>query len=124
MKATDAFTTAISSHLESLALNDPLFAQTLKKPAKNIQDCINYIFTTVQKSGCNGFADEEVFAMAVHYYDEDDIRVGKPVNGKVIVNHSISNKNQTVNAPAPAINKAVKKTIKVQSSIIQTSLFG
>jgi hypothetical protein len=89
MKATDSFKTIIQSHLEGVAANDPLFAETFKKPAKNIDDCITYILNTVQKSGCAGFADEEIFNMAVHYYDEDDIAVGKPVNAKVVVNHHV-----------------------------------
>ncbi len=27
--------------------------------------------------------------MAVHYYDEDNIDIGKPVNGNIVVNHAI-----------------------------------
>ena len=41
----------------------------------------------VQKSGCNGLDDDEVFSMAVHYYDEADIEIGKPIECKVVVNH-------------------------------------
>ena len=29
------------------------------------------------RSGCKGFADEEIYSMAVHYYDEDDIEEDK-----------------------------------------------
>lgn len=124
MKATDAFTETISNHLAGVALNDPLFAETLKKPAKNIKDCINYIFTTVQKSGKNGFADEEIFGMAVHYYDEDNIKTGKPANCNVVVNHSIKSDKKEVTAPIPEKAKPTKKVKKEQLSIIQTSLFG
>lgn len=94
MKASPHFKTAIQNHLNGLAANDELFAETLKKPNKNIDDCITYIFNQVKASGCNGFADEEIFGMAVHYYDEDDIKVGKPVNGTVVVNHSSANKTK------------------------------
>jgi len=89
MKSTENFKQVISEHLESIAVADPLFAEILKKENKNIDGCINYILNTVQKSGCNGFADEEIFGMAVHYYDEDNIEVGKPINGKVVVNHTV-----------------------------------
>lgn len=87
MKATASFKKVIWAHLEGVAQADPLFAETFKKPAKNIDDCISYILNTVQKSGCTGFADEEVFNMAIHYYDEDDIRPGSPVKAQVVVNH-------------------------------------
>lgn len=88
MKASNLFSQTISAHLESVAAADPLFAVTYKKPAKNIKDCITYILNTVKSSGNNGFADEEIFGMAVHYYDEDDIKIGAPVNAKVVVNHT------------------------------------
>lgn len=89
MKSTENFKQVISKHLEGVAANDPLFAETLKKPNKNIDDCINYILNTVQKSGCNGFDDSEIFNMAIHYYDEDDIGVKSNVNCKVVVNHTV-----------------------------------
>lgn len=90
MKTTENFKKVIQQHLEGVAAADPLFAETLKKENKNIDECINYILNTVQKSGCNGFADEEIFAMAVHYYDEDTV-VGKfeSKSMKVIVNHTV-----------------------------------
>ena len=43
----------------------------------------------VQKSGCNGFDDDEIFGQAVHYYDEADIEIGKPIDCKVVVNHHV-----------------------------------
>ncbi|WP_333615780.1 PcfK-like family protein, partial [Bacteroides pyogenes] len=36
-----------------------------------------------------GLSDEEVYSLAVHYYDEDNLKVGKPINCKVVVNHTI-----------------------------------
>ena len=89
MKSTDAFKNTIQAHLNNVATNDELFAETLKNPSKNIDDCITYILNTVQKSGCNGFADDEIYNMAIHYYDEDKIEVGKPISGKVVVNHQV-----------------------------------
>lgn len=58
-------------------MTDPLFAPNLQKPHKNIEECILYILSEVQRSGCNGFADEEIYSMAVHYYDEDDVEEDK-----------------------------------------------
>ena len=40
-------------------------------------------------SGCNGFTDAEIYSLAVHYYDEDDIDVGRPLDCRVVVNHTI-----------------------------------
>jgi len=90
MKSTAGFNKIISQHLEALAASDPLFAETLKKPNKSIDGCVTYILNEVQKSGCNGFADDEIFGMAVHYYDEDDIKPGKAISCKVVVNHTVA----------------------------------
>ena len=89
MKTTEPFKKAIENHLQKVAENDPLFSETLKKENKNINDCVTYIMNQVKASGCNGFADEEIFNMAIHYYDEDVIEVGKPINGNVVVNHKV-----------------------------------
>ena len=80
MSVSPAFKAQIENHLNELAAKDELFAVTLKKENKNIDDCITYILNQVQKSGKMGFADDEIYGMAVHYYDEDDIQVGKKVS--------------------------------------------
>lgn len=68
MKSTAYFTRTILTHLEQRASIDPLFAQSFSNLDKNIDDCCTYILNQVQKSGCNGFTDDEVYSMAVHYY--------------------------------------------------------
>lgn len=136
MKSTEAFKTTINNHLVSLAQKDELFATTLKKEGKNIDDCVTYILNEVQKSGCNGFADEEIFGMAVHYYDEDDLKPGKKINAKVVVNHVVELTEQDKeDAKQKAIQQAIeeakekmqkKKTSKKVEAISeteQTSLF-
>jgi len=89
MKTTPHFKQTIQNHLEQRALNDTLFAVSFVKPNKNIDDCLTYILNQVYKSGFNGFAADEIFSMAVHYYDEDDIEVGKPIECRVVVNRKI-----------------------------------
>ena len=89
MSGTEQFTRTISEYLNLRAATDPLFAPNLAKLHKNIEDCITYILKQVQQSGCNGFEDDEIYSMAVHYYDEDDLEVGSPVACHVVVNHTI-----------------------------------
>ena len=60
-----------------------------RNPAKNIDDCVTYILNYVQKSGCNGFTDGEIYGQAVHYYDENEIEMGKPIQCHVAVNHVV-----------------------------------
>lgn len=89
MNGTEQFTRTISEYLNLRAATDPLFAPNLAKPHKNIEDCITYILKQVQQSGCNGFEDDEIYSMAVHYYDEDNLEVGSRVACNVVVNHTI-----------------------------------
>ena len=70
-------------------MEDELFAAKYDNPDKNIDDCVTYILNWVQKSGCNGFCDDEIYGQAIHYYEEKDIEVGKPLNCQVSVNHHI-----------------------------------
>ena len=89
MKASNHFKNTIKTYLEQRAETDVLFSFQYSKPEKNIDDCVTYILNEVKKSGCNGFADDEIYSMAVHYYDEDNIEVGKPMNAHVVVNHVV-----------------------------------
>ncbi len=76
-------------YLEQRAAEDKLFAKITAILAKNIDDCVTYILNYVQKSGCNGFTDGEIYGQAVHYYDENEIEVGKPIQCQVAVNHVV-----------------------------------
>lgn len=89
MKGTENFKRTIQAYLEERAKVDELFAKSYSKPNKNIDDCITFILNEVQKSGCNGFEDDEIFGMAVHYYDEDNLSVGKKISCDVVVNHKV-----------------------------------
>lgn len=89
MQVSASFKNSIQSYLEQRAEYDELFARSYRNPLKNITDCLTYITNEVYKSGCNGFDDDEIFSMAVHYFDEADIEVGKPMNCKVAVNHHV-----------------------------------
>ena len=89
MKTTEHFKRTIQAYLEQRASEDELFAKKYRNPAKNIDDCVTYILNYVQKSGCNGFTDGEIFGQAVHYYDENEIEVGNPINCHVAVNHVV-----------------------------------
>ena len=103
---TDYFKITIQSYLEQRAQTDELFAPTYAKPNKNIDDCITYILNYVQQSGICGFTDDEIYSLALHYYDEDSIEVGKQINCNVVVNHAII---LTDEEKAQARQKAIQK---------------
>ena len=105
-KGTRAFNDTIKAYLEERAENDALFAVKFANPSKSVEDCVTYILNQVQKSGCNGFADAEVYGMAIHYYEENEIEVGNPINCKVVVNHTVElTEEEKEQARQDAINK-------------------
>ena len=106
MKGTDHFKRTIYMYLEQRAEEDALFAKKYRNPAKNIDDCVTYILNYVQRSGCNGFTDGEIFGQAVHYYDENEIEVGKPIQCQVAVNHVVE---LTAEEKAEARQQAVRR---------------
>ena len=92
MKGTEHFKQAIKSYLDERAKTDELFAVAYAKENKNLDDCVTFILNQIKalaNEGCVGMADNEVYSLACHYFDEDDIKIGKPVNCGVIVNRHI-----------------------------------
>lgn len=114
MKATNHFKNTIQAYLDQRAETDVLFSFQYSKPEKNIDDCITYILNEVRKSGCNGFHDEEIYSMAVHFYDEDNIEIGTPINsGHVVVNHFVElTEEEKEEARKKAIQKAQDEVYK------------
>ena len=109
-KSTDQFKKTIQAYLNKRAEEDSLFAETLKKENKNIDDCIGYILSEVQKSGCSGFADDEIYGMAVHYYDEDDVKPGSYKSIQVVVNHAVDlSPEEVAAAKQQAMDEAIKE---------------
>ena len=104
MKGSKVFEERIKTYLDQRAAEDPLFAEKYTKKLeafksksyeKNagaidcIEKCCEYILGEVSASGRCGFDDDEIFGMAVHYFDEDDIKI-KPNNvERVVVNKHI-----------------------------------
>ena len=89
MNGTDHFKRTIQAYLDSRAAEDKLFAASYSKPNKNIDDCITYLLNWAKSQcdggNCIGTTGGEVLSQAVHYYDEDDIDIGSPIQCQVMV---------------------------------------
>jgi hypothetical protein len=137
MKATEHFKQTIKAYLDERAKNDELFAVSYAKENKNMDDCVTFILNQVKRSKCMGLTDEEVYSLAVHFFDEDDIEIGNPIACNVIVNHTVE---LTEEEKAQARQEALKeyqaeqlrkmqkrtnkpKTPKAQPEITTPSLF-
>jgi hypothetical protein len=116
MKPTDNFKATIQAYVKNQAETDPLFALCLEKEGKNIDDCCTYILNWVQASKCNGFTDAEIYGQAIHYYQEDNIDIGKPINCKVVVNHEPEPVVLTEEEKQEARQAAIEEEIKLQQA--------
>lgn len=73
-----SFKNTIKSYLDERAKIDELFANSYAKKNKNIDECCSYILGEAKKLGnAVAMTDDEVFGMAIHYYDEDNIKINK-----------------------------------------------
>lgn len=119
------FETTIQTYLENRAKTDSLFAETYRKANKSIEECIKYIYSQARKLAKGGNAvgvdDETVYGWAVHYYDEDNIKV-EDVKERVEVVASAAEPIRT-EQPKPQ-PKPVQKRKRGEDNSLQLSLFG
>jgi len=83
------FEETVFDFLEAQAETDEILKMKMASAKKNIKDCCTYIINQVKESGQQGFTDDEVFGMAMHYYDENDIDVGSPVKCEIVINKDV-----------------------------------
>ena len=108
-KENQSFKQVIQSYLEQRAKRDSLFATSFAKQNKNIDECCNYIIGEAKKRGGNAvfMSDDEVFGLAVHYYDEDDTKVSKQPATKAVVSNRPEKKKELI----PSIEKTKPEQI-------------
>lgn len=85
------FEKVIKEYLDGQAASDAAFASKYGNPNKSVEECCKYIIQQVKKSKREGFADAEIYGMALHYYDETKLEFKdyKGPQPRVVVNHTI-----------------------------------
>lgn len=68
MKGTEHFKEIIKGYLDQRAKEDEFFRAKYETTTRTIDDVVTFILNEVQKSGCCGFADDEIYSLAVHCY--------------------------------------------------------
>ena len=123
--SSSTFETTIQTYLENRAKTDSLFAETYKKANKSIKECCNYIYSQARKlaKGSNsvGIDDATVYGWAVHYYDEDDIKVDKVQERVEVV--APASEPAKAEQPKPQLKPQPKRK-RGDDNSLQLSLFG
>ena len=66
------FRTRIKEYLDSVAAGDPVFAEKYGSKSKSLDQCCDFIVSEVKRQKRTAMTDDEVYGLAVHYYDEAD----------------------------------------------------
>lgn len=111
-KASSGFEKAIKKYLDEYAANNESFKAKYENVNKNITECCNYICSEVQKKNVIGLTDDEVYYMARHYYEEENIEVKTNSSCKVV--HTGDKVEKT---------NSIKKEKKVSKEVEQITLF-
>jgi uncharacterized protein YqfA (UPF0365 family) len=140
MKGSKHFEGIIKAYLDRYATRDEVFAEKYRNSTgKSIEECCAYIASEVLKMGVNGLDDIEVFGLAVHYYDEKEVKIEKTENYQylAVCNHKIElTEEEKEEAKAKAMEQyqqqliaemrskcAKKETKKTPTALQQATLF-
>ncbi len=75
----------LKDYLDKRAAQDPQFAAKYANEKKSIRECAQYIIgeaASQAEGGVAGMTDDEMFGLAVHYYDEEKVEI-KGIRGDV-----------------------------------------
>ena len=106
---------AIKTYLDNRASTDPQFAVAYANPHKSIDECFNYILSEAKKRGSSVcMTDDEVFSLAVHYYDEDSIKAPKAPSGYKATTSKAAPDVQLTDEEKAQAREAAKKAYELQ----------
>ena len=100
------FEEAIKKYLDQRAAEDPQFAEKYANPKKSVAECCKFIVGEAfakKENNVSCLPDAEVYGLAVHYYDEDDIKIKAVQNQRPMVYKAPAEK------PAPVLTDEERK---------------
>ena len=118
MGQVKSFNDIIADYLKQRAEEDTLFAPKFANPNKSIDECCRYILGEARKRGTSVvMSDTEVFGMAVHYYDEENIKIEKVSSGcSISSNQKVELMEEDKNAAREA---AIKRLAEEQYRLLK-----
>lgn len=108
----------LDAKLKGMAGEDPVFAEKLANPKKSLQECIKFIQGEVFEKYVKGAKGEsvcampsrdEIFGLAVHYYDEEVLTIRKLPQGV----------QTSIKAPAPSKDELEKLKKQAEESALK-----
>lgn len=122
----------IGNYLKDRSTKDPSVERTIKKDNKTLKECWSYILgeisSSIYREGDLGIAtgdDQILYELAVHYYDEDDIKIKKTDWVKINTNMGENRPKQEQNVKITKKTKKKKqpKDTTEEKQVYQMNLF-
>jgi len=112
-KGTDLFKQRLMEHLQGLAATDPVFAEKMANPNKNIDKCADHVISWVEKQQRCGFDDSEIYGQAVHYYDEDDVGSVSHRDCRIVIDEAVElSEEEKADARKQAMERMIAKEME------------
>lgn len=122
MKVTNKFTETIKEYLDKYANENFSFNECYQKTTKSIDSACNYILKIVQDSKISGYADQEIFDMAIKYYEDDSIiNDDKDISCEVV--HNTTDSSPRIKENNSMINPVIPRSIPTPVKAATPSLF-
>ena len=110
----------IKDYLDERASKDELFAKSYAKTNKNIDECYDYIVGEARKqckdSDSVCISDDVVYGWAVHYYDEDNIKVGRSKESTESKEMSETDKKKVLEEARKKAYQTNKKSVEAKKN--------
>ena len=103
LTASNAYEQVVLDYIESL--DAPELIEKINAGDKGLSDCMSYVKSQAKSKAVNGCAiltDQEVFGMAVHYFEEDSIKKGATPSVKAELKQIKKPKTEKPKAPVIA----------------------
>lgn len=85
MKSNNAAIAAMQQLLQERCLAEPAFAIKMANPSKSMEGAVNYLCNEIKKSGLCVVEESMVLGILSHYFDEENVDEGAPVNCNIVV---------------------------------------
>ncbi len=101
--------------------------ENLEKENKSLSECGSFIMTEARRKGRSVcMTNEEVFGLAVHYYDEDDLKINKNISNQAKVEKSEVSKPVQEEKPVEKVDieEIVEKKVQERLQAIERKKKG
>lgn len=120
-EVTKLFEQRIGEWLTQARKDDATFDKKVAESKKDVKGCCNYILSEVRKAKQCGYDDDEIYGMARHYFDEDDIKdPGKQKVQRIVVTGHVDLSDEEKAEAMEAAKKQYLADLRKEAEIKET----